>query len=289
MAIKTAIQWCDSSINPTKGCDGCEILDVCYAHKGTKRFGGKNPGFAKDFLVVELAPGRMAEAARWPELTGVDRPNKPWLNGMPRAVFVGDMSDVMSRNVPFEYLRDEIIANATSDLGRRHIWMLLTKRPRRLASFARWLRARQVRWPDNIWVGTSITNQRTAVRLGDLLDVGGRTTTRFVSLEPQMEKVELGHRLRHLDWLIQGGMSGVASQPFDLAWAQELVRDCEQREVPFFLKQLGLHVIRCGRRLHLGDRHGGDWNEWPEELRVREMPAWFDSVAKIGKNASALR
>jgi hypothetical protein len=24
--------------------------------------------------------------------------------------------------------------------------------------------------------------------------------------------------------------------------------------------------------LPLRDRHGGDWSEWPEELRVREFP-----------------
>ena len=25
MSIKTKIQWCDSTVNPTMGCDGCEL------------------------------------------------------------------------------------------------------------------------------------------------------------------------------------------------------------------------------------------------------------------------
>lgn len=29
---------------------------------------------------------------------------------------------------------------------------------------------------------------------------------------------------------------------------------------------------RSGRRLKLRDGHGGDWIEWPEELRWREVP-----------------
>ena len=25
MSVKTKIQWCDSTVNPTMGCDGCEL------------------------------------------------------------------------------------------------------------------------------------------------------------------------------------------------------------------------------------------------------------------------
>jgi hypothetical protein len=27
MGTKTAIEWCDSTINPVMGCDGCELWD----------------------------------------------------------------------------------------------------------------------------------------------------------------------------------------------------------------------------------------------------------------------
>jgi hypothetical protein len=42
--------------------------------------------------------------------------------------------------------------------------------------------------------------------------------------------------------------------------------------VPFFLKQLGSHVVDSSGRLAFDDNHGSDWDEWPKSVRVREMP-----------------
>jgi protein gp37 len=145
MSIKTKIQWCDSTVNPTMGCDGCEIWGsqrkTCYAGSLHRRFGGVTPGYAPSFEEVTTFPGRMAEAARWPELTGRVRSDKPWLDGMPRLVFVSDMSVSLSAAEPFGFLKDEIVENVTGELGRRHRWLWLTKRPERMAKFsAGWCR-----------------------------------------------------------------------------------------------------------------------------------------------------
>ena len=44
MAQNTAIQWCDSTENPTMGCAGCELWSserqTCYAGVLHQRFGG---------------------------------------------------------------------------------------------------------------------------------------------------------------------------------------------------------------------------------------------------------
>ena len=81
MSMNTSIQWCDDTINPTKGCDGCPLWNpnrkTCYAGKMTARFGGSNPGFAKEFNVAETAPDRMEPAARWPNLAGTTRESNP--------------------------------------------------------------------------------------------------------------------------------------------------------------------------------------------------------------------
>ena len=157
MSIKTKIQWCDSTANPTMGCDGCELWGpqrrTCYAGLLHTRFGGVTPGYAPSFAEVTLFPGRMEEAARWSDLTGKKRREKPWLDGLPRLVFISDMSDALCSVVPFEFLRDEIIQNVGSDHGRRHRWMWLTKRPERMAEFFKRLKKQGVRWPDNLWVG----------------------------------------------------------------------------------------------------------------------------------------
>jgi protein gp37 len=87
MSKATLIQWCDSTVNPVMGCAGCELWNEsrrqCYAGK-LHQFRKSNKGFSPDFLKPRLFPGRTSEAAGWADLTGTDRPDKPWLNGLPR-------------------------------------------------------------------------------------------------------------------------------------------------------------------------------------------------------------
>jgi protein gp37 len=276
MGRDTAIQWCDDTINPTMGCDGCELWSAgrktCYAGVLHRVRGGHNKGFAPTFEQVTLFPGRMGAAARWPDLTGMVRTDKPWLNGLPRHIFVSDMSDALSKAVSFDYLEQEVISTVISEAGWRHRWLWLTKRPARMARFSRWLAERGIEWPVNLWAGTSITSQRTTRRIGPLLSVGGERTTRFLSVEPQVEPIDLGRWLPRLDWVIQGGESGGKARPFDVSWAVGLLRQCRESGVPYFLKQLGAFVVMGGQRRRLTDRHGGDWSEWPEAIRVRQMP-----------------
>lgn len=276
MGAETKIQWCDSTVNPTMGCDGCEIWGTlrksCYAGILHDRFGGVSPGYAARFEDVVLFPGRVAKACNWSDLTGKPRPHKPWLDGLPRLIFVSDMSDALSAAVTFEFLRDEIVRNVSSERGRRHCWLWLTKRPDRMAKFSRWLKSAGIAWPENLWAGTSITTQATTSRIRHLLQVGDERTTRFLSIEPQMEVIDLSSWLSHINWVIQGGESGGSAKPFHLAWAWSLIEWCGERRVPYFLKQLGSHVVDGGRRLIFVDGHAGDWLEWPEDLRVREFP-----------------
>lgn len=83
MGIMTPIQWCDSTINPVSGCDGCELwnpksgVSLCYAGRMTHRFNGRNSGLSPKFEEIMTRPGRMAAAARWSDLTGTRRPDKP--------------------------------------------------------------------------------------------------------------------------------------------------------------------------------------------------------------------
>jgi protein gp37 len=264
------------------GCDGCEIWGAqrktCYAGTLHVRFGGVTPGYAPRFEEVTLFPGRVAEACGWSDLSGKRRAGKPWLDGMPRLIFVSDMSDSMSATVPFEYLRDEIILHVRSERGSRHRWLWLTKRPDRMAKLSRWLSAQCIEWPDNLWAGTSVTSQATTSRIRHLLDVGGERTIRFLSVEPQVEALNLRRWLPKIDWVIQGGESGRGARPFDLAWADSMIGHCHTLGVPYFLKQLGSHVVGANGRLAFIDGHAGDWAEWPADLRVRRMPLIPESV-----------
>jgi protein gp37 len=81
--------------------------------------------------------------------------------------------------------------------------------------------------------------------------------------------------LSKLDWLIHGGASSKHrsdAHPFDLEWAYDLKKQCAAAKIPYFLKQLGSTVLGIDGRLR--DSHGGNWAEWPEDLRVWQMPIY---------------
>jgi protein gp37 len=98
-----------------------------------------------------------------------------------------------------------------------------------------------------------------------------------------------------VDWVIVGGESGPGARPFEIEWARSVVEQCRQAGVAVFVTQLGAHVITSGmsgpgqhwpsggtllidtgrgnfRKPLLDHRKGGNWFEWPEDLRVREFP-----------------
>lgn len=294
MSIRTKIQWCDSTCNPTMGCDGCELWDKstkkCYAGILHQRFGGASPGYAPSFEEVTLFPGRMEQATKWSDLSNTKRCDKPWLNGMPRLIFVSDMSDALSKAITFDYLQKEVIATVTSDLGRRHQWLWLTKRPARMAKFSQWLAKKGQAWPRNLWAGTSVTSRRMTSRIQPLLDIGDAQTIHFLSVEPQYEEVNLQKWLPKLRWVIQGGESGHGASAFDVLWAKSLIDQCREHGVPYFLKQLGANVVRKTQRLRFDDGHAGDWSEWDTKLQVRQMPAIrSDSASSLPKSSKAIR
>jgi protein gp37 len=195
------------------------------------------------------------------------------------------MGDSLSKAISHAYLYVEIVEVVRSAAGQRHMWAWLTKQPRRMAEFSAYVGPRM--WPANLAVGTSITEPRYVDRIEDLLAVGDATTTRFLSVEPQHQKIDLVRKLDGIAWIIQGGESGPAKQgklsldqynqrkarPFDIAWARDMRDTCSGARVKYFLKQLGSAPAEDAKLLNLMDGHGGDWDEWPKDLRVREMPA----------------
>lgn len=282
----TGIQWTDDTSNPTTGCDGCELWipgkgGPCYAGNfHESRLAKAIPTlYDADFRNVRLAPGRLLKTVRCMDLTGLSRPQKPWLNGLPRLIFVGDLGDIFSAAVPFDYLRTEIIDNATSNFGRRHILQLLTKQPARVVQFQNWLAASGTGWPENIWVGTSITGAASKARIKHLKQI--TTSIRFLSVEPLVGDPNFtDDELNDLQWVIVGGESNQAEHPareFRLEWLRDIINRCHRLSVPVFVKQLGSNVTDAlpgptRTVVRLADHHGGDWDEWPGEFRIRDMP-----------------
>lgn len=282
----TKIQWCDSTVNPTSGCDGCELWNPatetfdCYAgnlHEGrwAKSLALTHPEkYSSDFKEVRLIPGRVKNACKWKDLRGVERPGKPWIpKDMPRLIFISDMADALSRDVPFEFLLEEIVIPIASS---PHVGMWLTKQAKRLHQFSDWLTDQSIEWPANLWIGTSVTSNKTLWRLEHLVSVPA--ARRFVSYEPAWEFIDWRNvnAFRFMDMLIMGGASKQRKtdfvKPADLSWWTHTIAACRQRDVKPFVKQLGSKPVQSGLGINLRDSHGGNWTEWPEDLRIREFP-----------------
>lgn len=284
MAKNTGIQWTDDTVNPTSGCDGCELWipgqgGPCYAGNFHETRLAKSLPALYDpiFTNVREIPGRMAKAVRCQDMVGRDRPDKPWLNGLRRKIFVGDLGDIFSARVSNEFLKTEIIDVAKSREGLRHDLLLLTKQPKRAAKFAEWL---DEPWPDNVWVGTSITSDVARSRIPDLLSVPANT--HFLSLEPLVSEPHLTPKiLKGVDWIIIGGESSQGEhigRDFHLSWIRNLIPICRDLGIALFVKQMGENAYDDSKlnllanKLDLVDNHGGDWSEWPEDIRIRQIP-----------------
>lgn len=290
MSANTDIHWCDSSLNLEMGCDGCELwhpsrgVRRCYAGVMTGKVLAHGPvrGWPTSFDRPKLFPERMAEAESWSDLTHTARENKPWLDDLPRLIFLNDMGDTFSQRLPIDWMAPLLPRMARTP----HIYLLLTKRVRMMREFFE-----RHECPPNMGCGASITDtDKLFPRISALANV--RCAWRFVSCEPLWSSLNLRPWLadRSISWVILGGESGPDAKFCDLTWIRRCIEDCRQHDVPVFVKQLGARPyvsppqedsappsrtqgpMRSAPEIRLRDRHGGDWSEWPADMRVRQMP-----------------
>lgn len=225
----TSIEWATHTFNPWSGCAkisaGCAH---CYA---------------------AALPPRMRRGAAW----GLEAERQPatdaywrqplgWARAAARAgvrprVFCASTADVFEDRGDLDPLRIRLWAliAETPQLD----WLLLTKRPARMA-----LWAREHGWPKNAWAGASVEDQAAAdARLPHLLAVPARV--RFVSCEPLLGEIDL-QRFDAVDWIIVGGESGHKARPMHPEWVDRLAWQAKRRGIPFFFKQWGEWVPRGG-------------------------------------------
>ena len=123
------------------------------------------------------------------------------------------MSDLFHEEVPFDYVKEVFHKMETYDT---HIYQVLTKRPERMLEFVRFY-ADWPKWPEHVWVGTSVENQYWADRRIPLLQQIP-AKVRFLSVEPLLKSVDLTPYLSTLQWVIVGGESGHRARPMEEKW-----------------------------------------------------------------------
>lgn len=240
MSDNSTIEWTEATWNPVTGCSkvspGCAH---CYAETFAERFRGvPNHPYEQGFD-LKLWPDRLDLPLRWRR---------------PRLVFVNSMSDLFHPEVPDSYIQQVF---ETMRVAERHTFQLLTKRPERAA-----LLAEDLPWPANIWVGTSIENQRFAWRADELRRVPANV--RFLSCEPLLGPLTLN--MADIQWVIVGGESGAGARPMRVQWARDIRDQCIRVDVPFFFKQWGAHDesgIRVGKWNSGRLLDGRFWDEMP--------------------------
>ena len=264
MAARSAIEWTETTWNPTTGCDrvssGC---DNCYALTLAKRLKAMgSPKYQTDGDPRTSGPG-FGVAVHARELA------TPFTWREPRLVFVNSMSDLFHARIPLAFLNHVFGVMAETP---QHTYQILTKRATRLARVAH-----SLRWPRTVWVGVSVEDRTQLARVDALRSVPA--AVRFVSAEPLLGPVG-GMDLTGIDWVIVGGESGPRARSMDPAWALEIRDQCAQLSIPFFFKQWGGRTPKAGGRL----LDGSTWDQMPRAATLLEptVAAGTSRLSNVG-------
>lgn len=283
MGDNSGIQWTDATWNPMTGCTKVSPECAnCYIDT-TPPFRMRGRKFVKGHIPIEIHEDRLDQPIRWTR---------------PRMIFVNSLSDLFHEHIPDAFI-DRVFTTIMK--APQHRFQILTKRHLRMQAY---MKARRemialalgkddiLYPPTNAILGVSAGNQTMIrTRLPALLDTLAHQ--RFISIEPLLGDINIGPYLTcgGIHWVIVGGESvprGKQARMCRLDVIRKIVADCRAAGVPVFVKQLGANAVERVMygpatfeadqpvhfdRLRLRHSKGGDWNEWPEDLRVREFPA----------------
>lgn len=246
---RTKIEWTDISWNPLTGCDhGCWY---CYAYKLFTRF---HRSFTPTYY-----PERLKEIYNLKKPTERNNQHrKPWIaKAFPTnwLIFTCSVADLFASWTPKEW-RDNIL-NTIWTCCTSHIYQLLTKNPEQIPSDE---------FPCNVWVGATVTNQQA-----DYCNIDAvrkvKATVKFVSFEPLLAPLPRNVKLKGLDWIIIGKLTGSRKVRLDPQWVEDIVERADVCGIPVFLKD----------SLKWPDAR----REFPEVLPIQRKQADLDGMFKI--------
>jgi protein gp37 len=236
----TSIEWTDATWNPVAGCTivtaGCTN---CYAMRMAARLE------AMEVDKYEGLTRKSGGRAVWTGKVRLDHASLrvPLAWKKPRKIFVNSMSDLFHEDVPAEFIAQVWLTMAATP---RHTYQILTKRPERMAEV---LSSGDFRVLPNVWLGTSVEDDRVLPRLDHLRQVPA--AIRFVSFEPLIGSVA-GADLADIHWAIVGGESGPKARPMEEAWVEQIRVACQRHGSAFFFKQWGGRNKKAAGRTYLG-------------------------------------
>lgn len=246
---KTDIEWADCTFNPITGCThGCEY---CYARGIARRFEGVYfDGYEMDCgdLEIQEYNGKTiyilnehmyrktkdGELVKAPYPFGFDptlhryRMSEPQTWKTPRTVFVGSMTDVFSRDIPYEWIY--AVFDACTD-APQHRYLFLTKNPERYLDIIALL-PKKSEYPD-FWYGTTVTKS------ADCHASGRFNVNTFLSIEPLHERLSVAKgSFGDNKWIIIGAETGTRKGKIKpkREWIEEIVEAADLSGIPVFMK-----------------------------------------------------
>lgn len=235
MAVRSAIEWTESTWNPITGCDkvspGCKN---CYAERMARRLKAMGqPNYANGFQLT-LHEHMIDLPLRWKK---------------PQLIFVNSMSDLFHEAVPLEFILKTI---HVMERASWHTFQVLTKRSEKLLNYDS-----KIDWPNNVWMGVSVESEDYLYRVEHLRRT--HACSKFISFEPLLGPIHEPN-FEGIDWVIAGGESGPKARPLMEEWVVEIKDHCISARVPFFFKQWG------GVRKKLNGRtlQGRTWDQLPD-------------------------
>jgi protein gp37 len=265
MGAKTKIPWADATWNPVTGCSrvsaGCEH---CYAERMCKRFRKLHlPSCCTGAPVTEVINPILFKDI----ICHYDRLGIPLRWRKPKRIFTCSLGDLFHPDVPVDAV-DRVLE--VMGAAKRHTFMLLTKRPERIAETLYRVTAqnpcRELGGGDylpNLWIGVSVESPSWQGRVEQL--ASSWLGHKFVSFEPLLAPMTLPlYGLTSMDWVIVGGETGPGARPFNTDWAWPLYRKCWDRGIPFFFKSRG---TGCGGEFRVGHLEMEACKEFPKEMQ----------------------
>lgn len=247
MGAYSKIEWTTHTFNPWWGCtkvsDGCKF---CYAETLSSRYGHDCWGPKRERRL--LSDDHWQTPLHW----NIEAGKK----GVRYRVFCASMADVFEERAPEGQLdRLWTMIRNTPNLD----WQLLTKRPQRISQCLPddW----NLGYP-NVWLGTSVEDERVLNRIEHLVEVPA--LVHFLSVEPLIGPIT-NLPLCDIEWVIVGGESGAGARPMNVEWVSNILQQCKGAKVPFFFKQWGgVNKKKTGRLLN-----GRHYDEMPYVAQVQ--------------------
>ena len=183
-----------------------------------------------------------------------ERLEDPLKRKKPSIIGVQFMGDLFHEDIPDHQINSVFLTMVKADW---HTYLILTKRPERMADFITIGNGWRGMMP-YVWLGVTAENQQT---LNDrwLIIQEIPASVIWVSMEPLLGPIKFIWNARKPNWVIAGCESGAGRRPAKIEWFRDLKNQCVEAGVPFFLKQ----IYRQGYFVKLPILDGQQWTERP--------------------------